>query len=592
MLQFRDEIPAEGVYSAIVSEKAPSTNNRFKYTAKLECVKSDHSFQLINEKIVLYCSDSLANKVIEPGSEIIFKTHLYEITSNKNPGDFDFKHYMRLKGIRYQATVKKDITITDSKRDNLSTIALNIRTKLMRLYREAGIDGDEYAVLGALTLGDKDYISNEVKSYFSSSGAMHVLSVSGLHVGIIFMVLNLLLKPLNKSTKLKIIKVLLLLGSLWIYAFITGLSPSVLRSTSMFSLLVVGENINRKTNTYNTLAVSAFILLLLNPLIIFNVGFQLSYCAVFSIVFFQPRFASLYKPKNKVVKYGWDLFTVSLAAQLGTTPISIYYFNQFPSYFLLSNFIVVPAAAIILYLGMLFFAVSFIPFISGAIAFCLKYITFALNYSVKTIESLPGSVVENIAISLLAVVLLYLLMAFVSSFLLTKRGVYLFSTLTTLILLLSMNIWAEIERNTQQKLIIYNNRTEPLISYIDGSNHYYFTPSDTIGNYTSQMLKNCSRYFRTSAPRCIEKGKGNKFQQQILTIGELQIAINGKKIKKTPNEFTSDILLNPSEMVVAINQSEKFELERKNIQPSFEKKQNENKYYDLKNDGALILFLK
>jgi len=594
MLQFRDNIPTEGLYSAIVSEKVPSTNDRFKYTAKLECVKSDYSFQLIDEKIVLYCSDSLANNKIEPGSEIIFKAHLYEITSNKNPGDFDFKHYMNLKGIRYQATVRKDVTISDSKRYNLPTIALNIRTKLMRLYREAGIDGDEYAVLGALTLGDTNYISNEVKSYFSSSGAMHVLSVSGLHVGIIFIVLNFLLKPLNKSTKLKIIKVILLLGSLWIYAFITGLSPSVLRSTSMFSLLVVGENINRKTNTYNTLAVSAFILLLLNPLILFNVGFQLSYCAVFSIVFFQPRFASLYKPKNKVIKYAWDLLTVSLAAQLGTTPISIFYFNQFPSYFLLSNFIVVPAAAIILYLGMLFFAVSFIPYVSDAIALCLKYITLALNHSVKTIESLPGSVVENIMVSLLAVVLLYLLIAFITSFILSKRGVYLLLSLSTLVLLFVLNVNAEIARNSQQKLVIYNNRTEPLISYIDGSNHYYYTPSDTISKYTSQMLKNCSRYFRTSAPLGIEKdtGKGNKYQQQILTIGEIQIAINGNTFKKATKEFTRDISLNLSEMVVAINPSEKFKLERKKTQSTSEEKQSVNKYYDLKNEGALIINLK
>jgi competence protein ComEC len=592
--QFAASIPTQGTFCGIVHDKAPSTNNRFKFTVKLESAFSDDSVHLTHEKILLYSSDSLANSKMEPGSEIVFSAPLFEISNTKNPGDFDFKRYMNRKGIRYQASVNDEIGLSGSIHNTALTTALNVRTNLMKRYRNAGIDGDEYAVLGALTLGDKNYISNEVKSSFSSSGAMHVLSVSGLHVGIIFLVLNFLLKPLNNTIKLRILNILLLLGALWSYAFITGLPPSVLRSTSMFSFLTIGQNLGRKTNTYNTLAVSAFLILLLNPLTLFEIGFQLSYMAVISIVFFQPQFASLYNPKNQIVKYVWDLLTVSLAAQLGTTPISIYYFDQFPTYFLLSNLIVVPAAAIILYLGVLFFCVSFIPIIGGATAFLLKNITSVLNFSVKTIEALPGSVIENLSISLTALALLYLLIAFASAFMLLKRGSYLVLCLSSLLLLLTQNITNEIGYYTQKKIIIYNNRTEPLISCIEGKSHYYYSTSDPISSFSYALLEKSAGYFQTSAPAVIEKSKKNtsKYLLPIVEIEGIRILINKNRFRLPPTLPESDIVVNYAELNVAINCNNKLSTKLLQNSSYLNDKLSTNKCYDLKNAGAIILDLK
>jgi competence protein ComEC len=593
-LQFHHTIPQDGIYSGIVYEKVPSTNNRFKYTVKLECGKDNNNFHFINERILLYSSDSLTNDKIEPGSEIFFRTHLFEIDNKKNPGEFDFKTYMLHKGIRYQASVKNGIVLSDTRKNTPLTLALNIRTRLMKLYHDAGINGDEYAVLGALTLGDQNYISNEVKSYFAASGAMHVLSVSGLHVGIIFVVLNILLKPLNKRKKLKGVKVILLLSFLWIYAFITGLSPSVLRSTSMFSFLVIGENFNQRTNTYNTLAVSAFLLLLINPLIIFDVGFQLSYMAVFSILFFQPKLASLVKPKNVIAKYAWDLLTVSIAAQLGTTPVSIYYFNQFPSYFLLSNFIVVPASALILYLGMLFFAVSFIPFLNHSIAFLLKYLTLGLNLSVKTIEELPGSVIQGITISLLAVVLLYLLIASLSSFLITKRSIHLLISLSTLALLLTLNNISEVRSLTQEKIIIYNDQKAPLISYIAGKNHYYYSPTDSIDRYSKEMLKCASEKYRTRRPVLMKEEKEiiNSDRPKIVTIEGIPITIDENKFPVKRMLADNDIMYEFSKSIVRMNLSDDIKPEGINRDSILTSNNGINKVFKLKYCGALILNLK
>jgi competence protein ComEC len=196
----------------------------------------------------MYSSISIQN--LELGDEIFFRDTTSRISNSFNPGELISKNTMQRTGIRYQAYVYEPITKSGIVQYSVRTIALNLRTKLMKLYREAGIDGDEYAVLGALTLGDTNYISNEVRNSFAASGAMHVLSVSGLHVGIIFIVLNFLFSPMNKKPELKPFKVLFLLVSLWFYAFITGLSPSFYgRQACFLSLLLAKTSTDGPTLT-------------------------------------------------------------------------------------------------------------------------------------------------------------------------------------------------------------------------------------------------------------------------------------------------------------------------------------------------------
>lgn len=584
---FDEDIPDQGSYSGIILEKAPSKNDRFKYTLKLDCVKRNDSLKYVKEKIILYNSDSLSNIEIEPGKRVLFQSRLFEITQSNNPGEFDFKSYMKNKGIRYQTFINGGIVFTESEKLNLKTSALNLRTKLMRMYRNAGINGDEYAVLCALTLGDQNYISNEVKSSFSSSGAMHVLSVSGLHVGIIFLILSFLLKPLNKSKQLKLLKIMILLIFLWFYAFISGLSPSVLRSCSMFSFIVIGENLQRRTNTYNTLAVSAFVLMLINPLLVYDVGFQLSYMAVISIVFYQPKFGALVKTENKILKYLWDLVTVSLAAQLGTTPISIFYFHQFPTYFLISNFVVVPMAALILYGGMLFFAFSFIPFISNWLAFLLKYMTWFLNHSVQRIELLPGSVIEGLWISGFTMMLLFSLIFFSTVFAIRKKGIYLNISLSLLLILLGIDTKNEITSNNQKLILIYNNK-EPLISFVEGKNHYYYSTTNEINKYSLATLKNVSGNLRTSFPERIETTDSIRFKtgkEYIYFDGNL-IKLENKFSKSHYSDIEFDLIYNLSESSVTISK-DFINRTSNNMKENFINGQT----YFLKNDGAFVLFL-
>jgi competence protein ComEC len=261
--------------------------------------------------------------------------------------------------------------------------------QLLDIFRRFGIAGDEFAVLAALTVGYTDALQPDLRASYSATGAMHILSVSGLHVGIVYVVIAFLLGFLDKSVRKKILKAVLIVSFLWIYAFITGLSPSVVRSTLMFTFVAVGAALERKTHIYNTVFMSAFFMLLVNPDFLFDVGFQLSYAAVLSIVFFQRPFSNLLPVNNKLLRWLRDLLTVSVAAQLGTMPFTLYYFHQFPNYFLLTNLVAIPLSTIVIYLAMLLLLVSFVPYLSVGVAFLLKGSLWLLNYLIVWIENLP-----------------------------------------------------------------------------------------------------------------------------------------------------------------------------------------------------------
>ncbi|MBN1115937.1 MAG: ComEC family competence protein [Bacteroidales bacterium] len=497
---FSNDIPLESRYAGIVLEKAPATKNNFKYIVQINSAMKNDLKSRVNEKILLYNSDSVSNSILNPGSGIMFRARLYEISTNNNPGEFNYKRFMNLKGIRYQTYVYGNIRSVPDARFSLKTQALKIRFKLLGLFSEHGITDDEFSVLAALTLGEKHYLSNELKDSFATSGAMHVLAVSGLHVGIIYLIIVYFFSPFKRIKKIRLIKVLVIIGLLWGYAFITGLSPSVLRACSMFSFIVIGENLKRRSNIYNTLAVSAFVLMLFNPNIVYEVGFQLSYAAVTSIVFFQPKLAGILKPKNRILKYFWELLCVSIAAQLGTALISMYYFHQFPTYFWLSNFVVIPAAALLLYLTVAFFSFSFIPPIASFIASVLKIFTHWLNHSMGFIETLPCSGITGIWISPQALFLGYMILFSFTAFIIYRNIRSLFLTLGICAILLSISNFRKINTCKRQVILIYNHYSASLFSIIDGRDHFYHTSENELQPFSKSILENASGYYGTKPP--------------------------------------------------------------------------------------------
>ena len=395
--------------------------------------------QVIRQKAVLYFGkDSLRQPAY--GDVVLVHAKIKEIENSKNPYAFDYKKYMQRKGIFYTTYTPASgwQKIGQFKVNLIKEKANQLQRYFSHIFADAGMSGDEYSIITAILLGNDETMDPSLRASYASAGVSHILCVSGMHVGVIFMILNFLLKPLEFSKNLRLLKALLLMLFIWAYACITGLSPSVTRAATMFSFVTIGGMLRRNTNIFHSLFASLFILLIINPLLIFEIGFQLSYAAVFGIVIFQQKLVALWEPKRKIVNYFCNLITVSVAAQLATFPLSVYTFGQFPNYFLLANLSVISLSFLVVVSGVCLLAVSFIPVISSWIAWLLTLEIRLMNNLIQTIEKLPGAVTENISISWVQMLLIYLcIIAFYLLFLKKKKKYYwlgLFSFLGIILL--------------------------------------------------------------------------------------------------------------------------------------------------------------
>ena len=276
------------------------------------------------------------------------------------------------------------------------------REKLLERYSDNGIDGDTYAVLSAMTLGDKSALTCDLKDIYSVSGASHVLALSGLHLGIIYMLLSLFLP----SRRWPALSQLIIILAIWAFVFLVGMSVSVVRSAVMltiYGLLSIGY---RDKMSINVLSFTAIAMLMWNPLWLFDVGFQMSFMAVFAILLFMPLFDDVfsaeYLMEHRWVKRLGGVVAVSFSAQLGVAPLIAFYFGRFSTYFLLTNFIVVPAAMIILWL-------SIVVLVFPSLAYLLLYIVQFVNAALLRITIIPGASIDGLHPSVTQVILIYVL---------------------------------------------------------------------------------------------------------------------------------------------------------------------------------------
>jgi len=375
--------------------------NSFKSTAHLLAVRDSLGWIVTSEKVLLYFQKGEEVRKLCYGDQLYIQARLQEVKGPQNPGGFNYKQYLRFSGIKQQVYVKQDqwVQLDSTGGSKILGWSKQVRRRLFNILQANGIEGKEYALASAILLGYDEHLDAEQKRQFSGAGAMHILCVSGLHVGIIAVVLNSLLMFLNRNHYLKILKLILLILFIWVYAAITGFSPSVLRAATMFSFIYAGRFFKRNISIYNMLAASAFLLLVIDPYMITKVGFQLSYLAVAGIVLLYTPIYNLLITNNVVIDRVWQLSVVSLAATLATFPLSLFYFHQFPNLFLVTNLVAIPASFLIVYSGMLLMALSFIPVISGFIGQVLSIILSALNFTVGFLEGLSFSTTRHIHLS-------------------------------------------------------------------------------------------------------------------------------------------------------------------------------------------------
>jgi competence protein ComEC len=390
------------VYKAELSEPAEEKAGSWKAVARITAVATETGiWQRVSGNVLLYFAKTDFNQPYHYGDALLIQGTPVAIAPPANPGEFNYKKFLSYRNIYHQHYLRSNAVLHfDSTGGNLIIrYAYQVREKATKVFT-AHLDGhQQQAIALALILGVKDGLDNELTQAYAASGAMHVLAVSGLHVGIIYMILLFALNPLTRSQKGKWALAFISILVLWGYALITGFSPSVLRAVTMFSFVALARPLNYRTNIYNILAVSAFVLLLVNPYLVMSVGFQLSYMAVLGIVYLQPALYRIWNPKPLILDKVWQITCVSLAAQLATFSLGILYFHQFPVYFLFSNLFVIPGATVILIGGILLLAISPVTALANLLGLVLTWLIELLNLIVFTVEKLPLSMVENIYIS-------------------------------------------------------------------------------------------------------------------------------------------------------------------------------------------------
>jgi len=420
--------------------------------------------------LLTYLPLSARSRKIKLGSRLGTKARLHRIAKNKNPKAFNFSRYWYLKNIYFQSFPQENEwkIKTGTSSFSIFNSAQHLREKLLKILHIYLPTKNEYGVGASLILGEKSDLSSAIKDAFSQTGSMHVLAVSGLHTGLVFLFVNFLLGLLSIKRKWwSWLKAGLLLCSIWTFALLTGASSSVLRSATMFSFIIIGTTLNKSAIIYNILAASAFFLLIIEPKMLFQPGFQLSYLAVLGIVYFQPKIYRAWYIKNKIGDYAWKLTSVSIAAQIVTLPLSLFYFHQFPIYFWLSGLVVIPAAILILPLGFATFFFHPIPVLGMWAGKILYAVIWLLDSIIFQINSLPFGLIHGVWISGIIVLLLYLLIISSVGFIESKKARWIIYGFFLINLILFQNACKSWETLQQSKIIIYHITKASLIDLID-----------------------------------------------------------------------------------------------------------------------------
>ncbi|QXP61113.1 ComEC/Rec2 family competence protein [Olleya sp. HaHaR_3_96] len=403
--------------------------------------------------------DSL-NRPIPIDAVYLSKTNIIAIKAPLNPDQFSYKAYLEKQQIYYQIYANQhDILELKSEISTAFGYAASFRNYINKKLSEYEYSDDQLSIINALILGQRQNITKEVYDNYTNAGAIHILAVSGLHIGIILLLLNVVLKPIERIKNGKLIKTIILVILLWTYALIAGGSASIIRATTMFSIVAIGINLKRPTNIYNTLAISVFVLLLIKPNFLFDVGFQLSYAAVISIVSFQPILERFWSPKYKLTKLLWQTLTVTVSAQFGIIPISLYYFHQFPSLFWLSNLIVIPFLSLILGLGLVVITCALLGVPKSFVSETFGTIINWMNQFFAWISNQEDFLILDIPFTLLQVIVSYALIFSIYQLFIQKNYTWSRLTLVSIIVLQLTYLLNQYHTNGDSFLVFHKNRT-------------------------------------------------------------------------------------------------------------------------------------
>ncbi len=431
--------------------------NSLKVVSTASYLLINNKWELVKGKVLLYFDLQTNADQLRYGTQISISKQLQPIKNLGNPGEFDYQSFAARKGMHYQVYLQvKDYTVWKKSIANpLQEKLIQTRTFVLATLKKKIPGTKESGVAEALLIGYREDLDKELVQSYSNTGVVHIIAISGLHLGMIYGLLIFCLKPFKKKKWIWFVKPVLIIAVLWGFSLLTGAAASILRSAVMFTFIVVGDSLGRKTNIYNTLAASAFCLLCYNPYLLWDPGFQLSYTAVSSIIIFmKPIYKQIYCT-NKLLDAIWQLNAVTLSAQILTLPLILYYFHRFPNYFLFTNFIAVPLSGFILYAELLLISFSGCPFINTFLGKLVSGTIHWMNGLIERTSILPYAVTENIQITLLQTFILFSIIGFIAWWLFRKDKSGLAIGLGGLTLFFLIYCIHKMDQKKQHTMIIY-----------------------------------------------------------------------------------------------------------------------------------------
>lgn len=479
---FQKNIQTENYVIGTISNIPILKNNKVKVELATQAIGLDkHVLTDCEGKLLLYLNQYEGAPILHYGDQILLKSKIHPILKPKNPKAFDYNRYLYFQNIHFQSFVHKTnwkLLATNKGHPFWQTVN-KIRSHYLQVLKKYIQSDKEVAIASALVLGYKSNLTPELKRAYSETGAIHVLAVSGLHVGIISTILLFLLNCLPfKGTNWNWLKFMGLCIGIWGFALLTGLPPSVKRAAIMFTFLNIGLIIQRDVNKYNVIAIAAFIILLLNPYALFDIGFQFSFLALLGIIFFAKRILQFWSPKSRFFYEIWSLIAVSASAQLTVFPLILYYFHQVPTYFWLSGLFVVPLAGILIKLSLLLLLASSIHgWVASILGWFIAWVIYFQNCLIEAMRNLPIHILNGFWISEIEVILFYGFVFGLAMLLLTYRIRWVTMAISCLLVVSCVQLGTKYSQVKQEQITIYSINKKSAIDFIDGVRIYELADS-------------------------------------------------------------------------------------------------------------------
>ena len=463
-----------------LSEPLIEKSKSFKADVWVEQVIHNDSSINCKGKLLLYFSkDSIAPN-LKYGDRILLKKNLQGIKNSGNPGAFNYQQYAAMQHTYHNAFLKTGdwVKLKGRHANAFQQFIFTSRDNILAvLQKQVSNKKDELGIAEALLIGYTNDLDKDLVQAYSNTGVVHIIAISGMHLGLIYIMLVWLFAKIPLLNKSKAVQVILILSCLWLFSLLTGAAASVTRSAVMFTFITIGKNFYRKSSIFNSLAASAFTMLCYNPYYLWDVGFQLSYLAVVGIIVFQKPIYNWFYIKNKLLNEVWKLAAIALAAQLLTFPVCVYYFHQFPNLFLLTNIVAVPLSSFILFTEIALVAFAWLPFVNTFLGKIVSVLVWLMNQFILLVNNISFSVWDKIPADIFTTILLYVSVIACCSWLLHKNRQLFKLALISFAGFLSMNLFAGWKIKNQEKIIVYNVPQHRAIDFVTGNNFQFIGDS-------------------------------------------------------------------------------------------------------------------